>query len=149
MGCLVSLAGLALLLVAITPYSLPRSTNSIQDVETLPESYSSIRFSEKATRQKPVYAGEISHGSVAVENVGNKVIADVAVMSNCWCSEINLSKTTIGPGESTQVDFSIDTKGRDGDFLNTFVLRYSEDSQSRYGVFYVTVPVSPRPESTD
>ena len=134
--------GLILVLVAIIPYWWVHNTDNIRDVAImLSEAESNLRFSERTVHQNPVQVGETSHGSVSVENIGNKVIEEMAVMSSCSCSEIYLPKTTLNPGESIQINFSIDTKGRGGDVVNTFVVRYSEDGHNRFDVFYVTVPV--------
>jgi hypothetical protein len=129
-----------LILVAVVPYqSIPKAI-FIQQAK-LPKNHSNIRFSKSTQRLGPVRGGEDAHGYILVENTGNKIIKEVEVLSNCQCSDIRLSKTTINPGEFVRVDFTINTKGRDGDFVLCFVVKYFEEDQGLFDVFYVTVPV--------
>ena len=145
-GCVVGAFGLVLMSVATISYwsasywSAP-SVAPVQHAMVLPDTDSNIRFSERAVRLPPVNVGMPSHGFISAENTGDKVVENTVAMSNCSCSAITLSNTMISPGESIQIDFTIETRGRNADFVIVFVFRYSEDGQSRFDTFYVTVPV--------
>jgi hypothetical protein len=137
--CLLCGLGFVLLLGAILPY---QSRNAIpsQNGVTSTKNHSNIRFSEQRTRLEPVHSGEIASGFILVENTGGKIITDVAIKAGCWCSDVQLSKTEMNPGDSIRIDFSIDTKGKDEDFVDNFLFTYSKNEQNLYDVFQVTVP---------
>jgi len=139
--CLICGLGLVLMFVAFAPYHFTREAVVVQQAEHHSGKRSSVRFNEGEIRLKPVYAGEISHGFVLIENVGSKVVQEVTVLPDCSCSELKLSNTTINPGETIRADFSIDTKGREEDFVTHFIFKYSENDQNLFDTFYVTVPV--------
>jgi len=140
--CLVFGLGIVLLLVAAMPDRLTSDAVFVQQAAgNLSESHSSVRFSERAMRLEPVNSGEISSGFILVENRGNKIITDVAIRAGCRCSDVTLSQTDINPGDSIRIDFSIDTRGKFEDFVENFLLSYTEDEQSLFDVFHVTVPI--------
>ena len=140
-GCLISVLGLALLLVAFMPYQLDGKVTSVQDIAVSPKQRSSIRFSEQTVRLDSVNSGDTASGHVVVENIGSKTITNVAVKAGCTCSGIELSNTIILPGETIRIDFSIDTRGKYEDFTDNYLVTYSEDEKNLFDVFYATVPI--------
>jgi hypothetical protein len=141
LACLLCGLGLVLLIAVNLPYQLVRNDAPIRNIVTSPESHASIRFSERTKRLESVNSGDVSIGFILVENTGNKVITDVAIKAGCRCSDVTLSQTDMNPGGSIRIDFSIDTRGKYEDFVEHFLFTYSEDEQSLFDVFYVTVPI--------
>lgn len=78
---------------------------------------------------------------MTVENIGNNIVNNIVIVSDCRCSEVNLSKTTLYPGESIDINLVIDTKGKEKNFVNRFIFKYIEEEQNCFEVFYVSVPV--------
>jgi hypothetical protein len=132
--------GIVSLFLAFAPYTLIEVMDANSDSMTT-ELRSNIRFSEKKVQLEPVHPGETSSGFIFVENTGNKIISNVAIMASCICSNLELSDMTINPSESIKIEFSIDTSGKYGDFDEHFLFTYSENSQNLFDVFYVTVPI--------
>jgi len=139
--CLICGLGFVLLLAAMFPSPPFRNATSTQDVATSPENRSSIRFSARMMRLEPVNSGETASGFVLVENTGRKVITEVAVRVGCRCTEVKLSDTSINPGDSIEIEFYIDTKGKYEDFVDNFLFTYSENEQNLYDVFHIAVPI--------
>ena len=142
LGYLICVCGLvALLLVVVTPYMSVRNKDADHAPAKHLENRSSIRFSEKTIRLASAHSGEIASGSVLVKNVGNAVITSAAVKASCTCSDVKLSDTTIKPGTSIKIDFSIDTRGKYGDFAEHLLFTYSENGRDMFDTFSVTVPI--------
>jgi len=140
-GYLICVLGLTLLLFTISSYTFQHGDAFDQQSAEHSANSSGIRFSEKRIQLAAVHSGEAASGSVLVENTGSNIITDVGIKVGCACSDVNLSDTTIQPGASIKIEFSIDTRGKYGDFAENFLFTYSEEGQNLFDVFYVTVPI--------
>jgi hypothetical protein len=141
LGIPLSILGIIIVFIAVFPYQPKEEEGVILTSFNETKKHSNIRFNEKTTQFKPVYTGEATRGSLTVENIGNNIINDIVVKSNCRCSEINLSRYILYPGESVDISLVIDTKGKEKSFVNRFILKYTEREQSRFEIFYVSVPI--------
>lgn len=142
LGYLISVLGLtALLFAAVISQLLDRRDDSHFLPRKQPIDRSSIRFSEQRICLEPVCSGVTANGSVLAENIGNKIITNVAIRAGCICTGATLSATVMKPGESIEIKFAIDTKGKYEDFNERILFTYSEGGQNLFDVFSVSIPI--------
>jgi hypothetical protein len=133
--------GVVSIFLAVIPYDFNVRSKNEFPIMNLVSPKKGICLSEKHVRLTAVCAGETAQGSIKIKNEGKFSISDITILSGCRCSSSNLSSTTINPGESIDIDFSVNTNGKTGDFTNTFIIRYIENGEKMFEVFYVTVPI--------
>lgn len=138
---LIFAVGFASIFLAIIPYDFnTKNKGEFSAINSIPHK-TGVCLSEKHIRLSSVCAGEIARGTIKIKNEGKNSISNITILSGCSCSSSNLPKSSINPGESIDVDFSVNTNGKTGDFTNTFVIRYIENGEKMFDVFYVTTPV--------
>ncbi len=72
-----------------------------------------------------VREGEIVAGSFAINNNGDSPLVIVDIRSTCGCSEVKYNTKPIMGGESREVEFFFDSKGRGGVQFKSFDVKFA------------------------
>lgn len=66
---------------------------------------------------------------IKITNVGKRSVVVTEILRTCNCSDAQIEKAELGPGEATRLLLRIDGKGRTGPFQSKLVLRSSQPGE--------------------
>ena len=91
--------------------------------------------------RESVPTGEELVGHLQLTNVGNEPLHIRGVQTSCGCTTLRLKQRRIAPGDSVQLDFVVDTRGKLGRIEKTITLHTNEpDSPHVVTVVFHALP---------
>ncbi len=102
-----------------------------------------INFSTNQYNFGTVKEGEVVSGSIKFANVGGGDLTVLDIKSSCGCAVADIVNKNIAPGETSELKFDFDTKGRTGKLTRTITV-ITNDPTVPQQVVTLYINITPR-----